>query len=87
MKKIATILLLLSPVLGFAQDDLMKMAEDSTEAAPLTATFKGTRIVNGHSVETVGKNNMDFLISHRFGRINEGLDGFFGLDAATTRLA
>ena len=31
------------------------------------ATFKTNRIVNGHSIETVAKNELDFKISHRFG--------------------
>ena len=37
-------------------------------------------------METVGKKNMDFIISHRFDRLNRGFDDFFGLDAATIRL-
>jgi hypothetical protein len=37
-------------------------------------------------VETVGKNNLDFIISHRFDRVNRGFEEFFGLDAATNRL-
>ncbi|GAB3521652.1 DUF5777 family beta-barrel protein [Emticicia fontis] len=50
------------------------------------ATFKSTRIINGHSVETVAKNHLDLRISHRFGMLNEGAYNFFGLDAATMRL-
>lgn len=50
------------------------------------ATFKGTRIVNGHSIETIGKNNLDFRISHRFGTVNSGSYNFFGLDEATMRI-
>jgi hypothetical protein len=51
-----------------------------------TATFKSTRIINGHSVETVARNHLDLRISHRFGMLNEGAYNFFGLDAATMRL-
>ncbi len=51
-----------------------------------TATFKSTRIVNGHSIETIGKHNLDFRISHRFGYLNSGSYNLFGLDNATMRM-
>lgn len=92
MKKIFHILLFIPvvifilPVRVSAQEDLMKLAADSNEITVKTATFKATRIINGQSVETVGKNNMNFVISHRFDRLNQGFDDFFGLDAATNRL-
>lgn len=86
MKKLLLFLGLILPIFAFAQEDLMKLVSDSSETFVRTATFKGTRLINGHSVETVGKNNMDFVISHRFDRINSGFEEFFGLDAATIRL-
>ncbi len=92
MKKIFHILLFIPavifilPVRVSAQEDLMKLAADSNETTVKTATFKATRIINGQSVETVGRNNMNFVISHRFDRLNQGFDDFFGLDAATNRL-
>ncbi len=51
-----------------------------------TATFKTTRLVNGHTVETLGNGVMDVKISHRFGTLNNGAYQFFGLDNATMRL-
>ncbi len=87
MHKLIAFLLLILPFSALAQDDdLMKMATDSSEVIVKTATFKATRIINGHSVETVGKNNLDFTISHRFDRVNRGFEDFFGLDAATNHL-
>jgi len=50
------------------------------------ATFKSTRIINGHSIENVGKGVLDFRISHRFGTLNQGAKNFYGLDNATTKL-
>ena len=50
-----------------------------------TATFKSTRIINGHSIENVGKGTLDFRISHRFGELNEGVQNLYGLDNATTK--
>ncbi len=44
------------------------------------ATFKYTRIVDGHSVENLPAHVLDVRISHRFGPLNSGLYNFFGLD-------
>ncbi|WP_036678099.1 DUF5777 family beta-barrel protein [Daejeonella oryzae] len=85
--KLTAILFLLIPLTSVAQDDLMALAIDSNETQVSNSTFKATRIINGHSVETTGRNNLDFIISHRFDRLNRGFDDFFGLDAATNRLA
>ncbi len=49
-------------------------------------TFKDTRIVNGHSVETNNEGVGKFIISHRFGLLNSGIDEFFGLDQSTIRI-
>lgn len=48
--------------------------------------FRGTRIVNGHSVETLQEGEMEMIIGHRFGRLNGGFYELFGLDQANTRL-
>lgn len=71
-----------------AQDDLLNelSKQDSSLSLPVTATFKSTRVVNGHSVETMKKKHLDFRISHRFGRLNSGAYQFFGLDQATMRM-
>lgn len=50
-----------------------------------TATFKTTRLINGHTVENVGKGVLDVKVSHRFGNINAGGYELFGLDNATMR--
>jgi len=75
---------------ALAQEDLMDMLESETrkDAAPdfATATFKTTRIINGHSVENVASGVLDLRISHRFGFINGGAYELFGLDQATMRL-
>lgn len=86
MKKFLLSFYLLLPFSAFSQEDLMKLVSDSNEVFIRAATFKASRIINGHSVETVGKNNLDFIISHRFDRLNRGFEEFFGLDAATIRL-
>ena len=73
---------------AFAQDDLLNMLDTGAKKAePVKATFKTTRIINGHSIEQVAKRHLDFRINHRFGYINSGADQFFGLDYARIRLS
>jgi hypothetical protein len=73
---------------GFSQDNLLELLEKehTSEKKFVTSTFKGSRIINGHSVETKRKGEMDFLISHRFGRVNSGFYNFYGLDQSVIRL-
>ncbi|MEO9965433.1 MAG: DUF5777 family beta-barrel protein [Reichenbachiella sp.] len=71
-----------------AQDDLLASleAEQEDEVSLVEATFKGTRLINGHSIETRKKGVMDFMISHRFGTIDGGGYELFGLDDASIRI-
>jgi hypothetical protein len=64
---------------------LMTQMEKTTEYT--TATFKATRILNGHSIERTNEGQLDFRISHRFGTINSGAYEFFGLDQAHIHLS
>ena len=76
-----------SQLLG--QDDLLAMLnqEDAKKITYTQATFKGTRFINGQTVETIAKNHLNFWISHRFGALNSGfMDNFLGLDEAKIRL-
>ena len=74
--------------IAFAQDDLMNLlnADSANVTRYTTATFKATRLISGHSVETTKAKHLDFMISHRFDRLNKGPSEFFGLDYATLRL-
>jgi hypothetical protein len=79
----------LLPGLARAQDlmqQLNQLSADSLRPTYVQATFKGTRVINGQSVETPGAGSLVFLISHRFGALNSGAYNFFGLDQATIRL-
>lgn len=76
---------------ALAQDStLMKMLDDSLSATQgatyVKGTFNGTNIVNLQTVEQPAKNVLQFMIMHRFGKVNEGAYNFFGLDNATLRL-
>ncbi len=49
-------------------------------------TFKDSRIINSHSVETLPARKMDFRVSHRFGDLagsNGGWETFYGLENAS----
>ncbi len=83
---------LLSCMLHAQDVDLLTKAkeesarEDSNRTELVAATFKSTRLINGHSVETIKEGLLDFRISHRFGFVNQGLYDLFGLDNATERM-
>jgi hypothetical protein len=83
MKRLSIFLLFLVLAASLsAQDDLMNMLQDSTakEINYATATFKSTRVINGHSVQMMAPGQLDVRISHRFGLVNLGAYEFFGLD-------
>jgi hypothetical protein len=85
MKKRQFILFLISLVLltgNLAGQDLdvLLNAETKPTVNYINATFKASRIINGHSVQQMKKKQLDFRISHRFGTLNEGAYGLWGLD-------
>jgi len=89
MRRLSLIFLLSLVTLGiFAQDDLMNIInQDSTKEINYTsATFKSTRVLNGHSIERMVQGQLDVRISHRFGTLNSGGYNFFGLDQSNIHL-
>jgi hypothetical protein len=92
MKKHVLIFLLMGFVLvGRAQgllDELDKQDSATVKKSvreKVYDIFFGTRLINGHSIETNPKGTFAFLIAHRFGRVNSGFFQFFGLDQASVR--
>jgi hypothetical protein len=93
-KLIASLVAAIITCSAFAQDstDLFKMLNaeskqlDSNRTDYTTATFKTTRLINGHTVETTGKGILDLKVSHRFGAFSEGSYEAYGLDHATMRI-
>lgn len=71
----------------YAQDDLLELIDDESEKQPVNATFKGTRLILGHSTKMQAKNTLEFIVSHRFGRVNQGAHDLFGLDDSSVRIA
>ncbi|MCX8489945.1 MAG: DUF5777 family beta-barrel protein [Cyclobacteriaceae bacterium] len=88
MKKIS--LLLAASVMvcsAAAQDDLLKELDSKVPINTYAeSAFKGSRLVNGQTVETRGKGELEFIFSHRFGAMNSGSYNLYGLDQAAVRL-
>lgn len=61
-------------------------AQDQTHDEYVFGAFNSGRIVNGQSTLNPTNGSLFFIISHQFGRINEGSYNFFGLDRSTIRL-
>ncbi|HUQ65792.1 MAG TPA: DUF5777 family beta-barrel protein [Flavitalea sp.] len=74
----------------FSQDSLLSILEDSSRYTsatfPVKGTFKATHLINSQTVESPAKNDLNFIIMHRFGKLNDGAYNFFGLDNASIRL-
>ena len=89
MKPFIILVLLIAylPFTSFAQSDLLSLLEEGETEEPsfALATFKGSRLINGHTVMTRRAGTLEFLIAHRFGRINSGAYELFGIDNANVR--
>jgi len=95
MKRLHLIPILLASLLGplmlTAQDkggDLEKMLNDGNakQKEYVRNAFKSSRVINGQSMEMLGKGSLDVRILHRFGEFFSGYHQLFGLDAASMRL-
>jgi len=88
MKKLLLAASLLFTVFAHAQEDDLLSQLDSTQVQDTyaTATFKGLQIVTLQSTKLPAAKEFYFVVSHRFGTVKNGIDEFFGLDAATTKL-
>ena len=89
MKKIIAVITLgLISFLSNAQEDSLYkepvfIEEESNE---IEDTYLSTRIINGHSIETLKKGTLEFRIEHKFGDAAGDLGGIntlYGLDNAT----
>lgn len=71
-----------------AQDDLLTQLDTvkPKEKQAEIAAFKGLQICNLQSTKLPIKGEWYFVVSHRFGDLTEGINNFFGLDNALTRI-
>lgn len=70
-----------------AQDDMLSLLDSAGGKKThdrVSATFKGSKIINMQSTETVKKGTMDFSVGHRFGNIGKesggGAHQLYGFD-------
>ena len=89
-RSVLFIVLILSGINLFAQDDMLALldsAEGPKTHEKVIATFKGSKIINMQSTETVKKGTMDFSVAHRFGNIGKesggGAHQLYGFDNST----
>lgn len=77
-------------VVGYAsaQDDLLNQLDTvkSDKKEIESAAFKALQICNMQSTKLPVKGELYILISHRFGNLAEGINNFFGLDNALTKI-
>jgi hypothetical protein len=73
---------------GYGQDDLLSLVDknEPEKKERVTNAFKSSRVINGHSIEFLGKGVLDFRILHRFGDVSTGISNLFGLDQASMRI-
>jgi len=88
MKKILLLIVILTIGTRVYSQDLMDILDNEEQQKNyISSTFKGTRIINGHSIENRKKGTLEFIISHRFGTVSSGIEELFGLDDSNIRFA
>jgi len=83
-KLLITIALCLVAFATRAQDDLLNLLGKDSTVEYTNASFKTTRVINGHSLESTAPGVLDVRINHRFGLISSGAVNAFGLDGPAT---
>ena len=74
-------------LLSYAQDDLLSEIDVNDEdSSAVNSVFKGLKIINFESTKMVTKGGFYFVVSHRFGSVQNGFKTLFGLDEAVTHL-
>jgi hypothetical protein len=82
-----TTLYILTLVLASNAQDLDQLMSQTDEKKKeyTYATFKGTKVLNSHSIEGLGKGVLQVMFQHRFSPLENGIYDFFGLDGASIR--
>jgi hypothetical protein len=84
-KELVLSLFLIVSFRAIAQDLLAEVDKLSPAQKDYSiATFKGTRLVNFHTIETLSKGTLEVRIAHRFGSFSTGSTNLWGLDGPAT---
>ncbi|WP_299108196.1 DUF5777 family beta-barrel protein [uncultured Tenacibaculum sp.] len=87
-QKLLALLLIFSVSYSFSQDDLLKELQNETKQDlnyELPA-FKAMQVGNLQSTKIADKGDFYLIVAHRFGPFSQGIDEFFGLDGANTKI-
>jgi hypothetical protein len=91
--KLLVLVMVFCSVKVFSQDvnldsmlDVQMKQKNQSNVQRTEATFKTTRLIDGHTVETTQGGVLDLKVSHRFGQLNEGFYNMFGFDVASMRI-
>ena len=79
-------LLLLAFHVASAQDLMSELDSVPKEKKITSSAFKALQICNMQSTKLPAKGEFYFLVSHRFGDLKNGINNFFGLDNALTKI-
>jgi hypothetical protein len=84
----STIILLFLSLSLIAQDDLLdELDKETIEPTKFELpAFKAMKICNLQSTKVAEKGDLYLYVSHRFGTLQDGLETFFGLDNANTKI-
>lgn len=71
-----------------AQDDLLDELDKETQEPTKfeLPAFKAMKIANLQSTKVAEKGDLYLYVSHRFGTLQDGIETFFGLDNANTKI-
>jgi predicted porin len=71
-----------------AQDDLLDELDQETQQGTSfeLPAFKAMKIANLQSTKVAEKGDLYLYVSHRFGTLQDGIETFFGLDNANTKI-
>ena len=83
-----SILSVISFLVQAQEDDLLKELDNlnQNETRFELPAFKALQIGNLQSTKVVDKGDLYMVVAHRFGTIKNGIDDFFGLDQANTKI-
>ncbi len=70
---------------SFSQEKLLDLLNNKKEKQLIRSTFKDSKVINLQSNEMPAKNQLQFIISHRFGKLNDGAYNLWGLDNSQIR--
>ena len=87
--KKSLLIVMVIPCFCFGQeDDLLKELESlgESETSFELPAFKALQIGNLQSTKVIDKGDLYMVVAHRFGYLKSGIDEFYGLDQANTKI-